>query len=541
MQTRQANAQSTAGITDQVNALIDTQLQQAAQAQRRREYEQAYDLYRSVLDSEPRNLRALLGLAQVVTHWGMHDIAVESLNTALQLNANHVAVNQTLAQVYARMRCYGQAIRHYRKVIALQPDNAWAHGELARLYCQSGSLDHARKHYRHAFALSPQEPAYIHGLLQSGERVITPDMIATIERILSDDALDLDKRSRFHFALGEIHDRDARFNEAFANYTVANIARGDRYDAQAHQCHVDALIQTFDKALFENHASSVRAPSDHTAPVPVFIVTMPCTGADRVVQMLAAHDAVYDVGEPGRIERIARSLGAMAEPRQSYPQCVPQLPAQVLQQVAASHQRYLQHLSGQGSVAYIVDSSLANFLHLGLIALLFPQAKIIHVQRNPLDTCLACFFHDFDGSQPYASDLLHVGHYYRQYQRLMQHWQQVLPVSIIDVPIEKWMHDSESAAQTLLASLDLVWQSQCLPALADKAGTGAGRKDDTSGRWQYYEQFLHGLKRVLGMDDIGDALSALRRTPLLDWQAHRRAVQPACNDAMKTRGYRSCP
>ncbi len=494
----------------------DSLLERADAAFDNQELEQACEIYRSIIRREPKNLRALTGYAKVAMQWNMVTLAVDALKTALSVNANHVAVNAMLAAAYTKMQDYGKAITHYKKVIAMRPDDADAHGELARLYAITGDLASARNRYRSAFALKPSDPRNVHGLIQTDEHAITPQVIDTVEQLLSRNDLPLADRSSFYFALGAIFDREARYDEAFANYMVANIARGEHYDASAHEHFVDNLIESFDAGLFSRHNNVRSVMQDESVDVtPVFIVGMPRSGASLVEQILAGHSEIHAAGELDRIERISHGLSALMESQSSYPAGIAQLSSQSLRQTARAHRQYLHQLAAGEPM--VTDKMPSNYLHLGLIAILFPQAKIIHCERDPLDVCVSCFFQNFTGRHAYASDLQALGHYYNQYQRLMSHWQNVLPTPILNVSYEQLVSDTENETRRIIGFLELEWQPACLQfhqldRAVNTASLAQVRKPvyrSAIGRWRNYDKYLQALKKTIGLGDIVDEVNQM--------------------------------
>ena len=171
-------------------------------------------------------------------------------------------------------------------------------------------------------------------------------------------------------------------------------------------------------------------------------------------------------------------------------------------------EEHLERLASYAKAAARVTDKLPNnFLRLGLIALLFPRAPLIHCVRDPLDTCLSCYFQEFAHGQPFARDLDHLGRYYRDYQRLMAHWHKVLPSSILDVPYEGLVADQESWSRKLVAFLGLPWDERCLAfyekeRLVRTASFWQVRQPiyaSSIGRWRHYAKHLGPLFHALGV------------------------------------------
>jgi hypothetical protein len=146
-----------------------------------------------------------------------------------------------------------------------------------------------------------------------------------------------------------------------------------------------------------------------------------------------------------------------------------------------------------------------NFLYLGVIELLFPKARIIHCTRDPLDTCVSCYCHDFAGFHPYVYQMEDLGLYYRYYQKLMQHWQTVLSVPILNVSYESLVEDPEALTRGMLAFCGLEWDERCLRHYDNARFVNTASYDQVRkpiyksaiGRWRHYEAYLEPLRKSL--------------------------------------------
>ncbi|MGH7030610.1 MAG: sulfotransferase family protein [Stellaceae bacterium] len=197
-----------------------------------------------------------------------------------------------------------------------------------------------------------------------------------------------------------------------------------------------------------------RAKQGDASPLPVFIVGMPRSGTTLVEQMLASHPEVHGAGELGEIERAVAALGG--------PDGVPaDIGGAELRRLGASYLAKVTALAP--GATRITDKMPANFRYAGLIHLALPNARIIHLSRDPVDTCLSCFSILFGGDQPFTYDLGELGRYYRAYQRLMAHWRAVLPAGVmLEVRYEALVGDFEQEARRIVAHCGLRWNAACL-------------------------------------------------------------------------------
>ncbi len=424
--------------SDEVYALIT----QARKYHESKQLIQANYLYQQVLHIRPGNIPALNGLGMIAMDAGMLSLAMELFNFALAKSPKNSCLNNNLALVYSRMAEFTAAIQKYTEILQQDGTNGEVHGELARLYLQTGDISHALTHYHLAFKLNPSDSRNFHGLVQLDAESITKDDINMVESLLRKNDLSLDDRRGFYFALGAIYDASKRYDEAFANYAVANISKAVNFDSKKHVDYISKIIETFTPELFQKFNNFELCPSTQ----PVFIIGMPRSGTTLVEQVLDKHSEVYAAGELNLINDIAKKLKiTIAQTENSY-MSFEYNTAESLSGFARYYLNDINNLALNNTYTRplrITDKMPTNFIYLGLIALLFPNAKIIHCRRNPLDVSLSCYFHDFAGDHGYACDLKDIGLYYQQYERLMEHWKKVLPMNIHTVEYEDIAQGSE--------------------------------------------------------------------------------------------------
>ncbi len=234
--------------------------------------------------------------------------------------------------------------------------------------------------------------------------------------------------------------------------------------------------------------------------MPVFIVGMPRSGTTLVEQIISAHPAAYGAGELPDIIGLVRALpGFLRNNREPYPECVGELNENA---EFALSERYLEKIRlSPGDPERVTDKMPHNFLHVGLIALLFPNARIIHCTRNPVDTCLSCYFQDFMGRHTYAYNLEDLGYYYGEYRRLMAHWREVLPMQFMDVNYEELTANAEANSRRIIEHVGLPWDERCLEFYKTGRNVATASYDQVRQpiyrksveRWRNYEQHISPL------------------------------------------------
>ena len=204
--------------------------------------------------------------------------------------------------------------------------------------------------------------------------------------------------ARVHFALGKLLDKLRCFDEAFEHFKQANTHHSFCFDAKAFDARVETLINTYTQETVHGLPLSACASER-----PVFIIGMPRSGTSLVEQILASHSQVYGAGELNDINLMAASLVPAGTQQQKYPGCMHTIAIKELDRLAEGYLEKLQALSTDA--LRVTDKMPHNFLHLGLIAQLFPRARIVHCLRDPMDTCLSIYFQSFNRIHDYATDL----------------------------------------------------------------------------------------------------------------------------------------
>jgi hypothetical protein len=264
---------------------------------------------------------------------------------------------------------------------------------------------------------------------------------------------------------------------------------------------VDRLVATYAPGW------SARLPrTDNADESPVFIVGTPRSGTSLTEQILAWHGGVAAAGELDDIPRALRELAGGPLGTDDFVAPLGSLDRDTLEAIAG---RYLEALPGRApGIVRITDKMPYNFLHLGFIAQLFPRARIVHCRREPLDSCLSCFFQRFSRGNLQTYRLEHLGAYWRQYARLMAHWHAVLDLPILDLDYEALVADIEGQSRLLVAFLGLEWDPRCLRFHESRRIVNTASFDQVRepvysrsvGRWRHYAAHLGPLRAALGRD-----------------------------------------
>lgn len=494
--------------------------------------------------------------------------AATAFQKVLQLKPGHALANFNLGRVFHFLNRFDQALTHYKQTLRILPDFAEAHSAIGTLFGYQGQLDEAASHYRRAIRLKPKLIEAVIGLgvaltglgnydeaqeyaeqalrinpnnvdaialaasiadytgnAESAYALLAPvinasvnhvnialtfanvskavgrqnEAIANMERILnSSDSLATANRLGLHFQLGKLYDAKGDYDKAFTHYQQGNALKPLSFDPRRHRLEIDALIGIYSPAFMAG-MPRVSIRSDR----PVFIVGMVRSGTSLVEQILASHPKVFGAGELPDMIQTAMSLHIVPGIEQHIPQS---LHLQNQDKLNLLAQKYLDHLKRLSPDAVrVIDKAPLNFLCLGLIELLFPDARIIHCKRDPMDTCLSAYFQDFTRSHPYCYDLSNLGVFYREYRRLMQHWREVIKLPMLEVQYEELIADQETVSRRIIEFCDLDWDDRCLQFHKTKRYVTTASYDQvrqplykkSAGRWRNYERYLEPLSKTL--------------------------------------------
>jgi len=452
---------------------------------------EAGECYSRALACAPNSAEAQNALGNNLRAYGVLDAAIACYRRAIELRPNFAEFYNNVGVALREQGAWGAAAQAYHQAIALKPKLFGAHANLGVLLQEQGALDeaiacHQRSieanpefaegyhnlgislqekgaldaawdAFERAIAISPRRGVFYRMLVGTGRMTAESAQSARLEALAAEmGTLPEPDRLELHFALGTFYADTGQPTKSSAHLLEANRLkrRQIRYDECQSLGIFDRIQTVFTREMLEARGDYGRAST-----VPIFIVGMPRSGTTLLEQILASHPTVHGAGE---LETLPRLL-ALHESRvgKPFPELVETLAKDELQSFADDYLESLHRLAP--TAGHIVDKMPNNFLRIGLIKLAFPAARIIHVQRDPVDTCLSCFSKSFSGDLPYSYNLAELARYYRAYERLMIHWQQVLPGgSILNIRYEDLVADLEGQSRQVLAFCDIPWHQQCL-------------------------------------------------------------------------------
>ena len=461
-----------------------------------RRYTQSILRYQQALDLQPDNVQVHRHLGASYQRMGQTKKALKCFEKALSLRPDYIPARIKLAEVLRELGRAEEALVQVEKVIDLKPDETEAHVILGLILRELGQADLAIERFE---GLLSTEPGCGHLYYQIAMIKPSQELIPVVEKLISDPKLPNGDAIFCHFALGNIFKSGKSFDQAFSHFLKANTLHRKTflYDVKENSQTVDRLIEVYSKRLFQR-----KRQFGSDSKLPVFILGMPRSGTTLVEQIISSHPQVYGAGELRAIPAITLTIAQQLEFANPYPQCMSIFNRTMAEEYS---DRYLQELALHCPTAkHITDKLPGNFLRIGLIKTLFPDARIIHCQRNPLDNCISLFFHYFKRLKC-SFELTELGQYYLQYQRLMSHWQNRFPGEIFTVQYEELVMDQETVSKQLIDYVGLEWDEKCLNFHNNERDVRTVSNlqvrqpmyKNSMNRWKPYEKHLQPLIDVL--------------------------------------------
>ncbi len=505
--------------------------------------EEAVACYRRAIDIQPDFAMAHYNLGNALKDLGQPDGAVASYRKSLQIDPGFLPAYVNLGVVLQGRSQFSEAASCYRRALEIEQNLADIHSNLGHVLKHLGEFDAAMASYRRAIGIDPGcieatlgagllcmengEMEEAESLFQRALKINVRDMearylLAQVKKVDAGDenfstlvALEENARNKasstieplsdsdaikLYFALGKCCDDVGDHDQAFRHYIKGcQLKRATlAYDAERTAQYFSDIIGFFDRATIER----LRGGGDPSR-VPVFVLGMPRSGTTLTEQIIASHPDIRGAGElPDLLMAIKRGAARIGA---RFPD---DMSALGLKDLAVWAEDYVAGLLKRAPDAKrITDKMPENYLAVGLIHLMLPNAKIIHVNRNPVDTCLSCFTKLFNSGAEYSYDLAELGRYYGGYARLMAHWRSVLPAgAFLDVQYEEIVADQETQARRMIAFCGLEWSDACIDFHHAKNAVRTASLTQVRqpiygssvNRWKRYQKHLAPLLEALG-------------------------------------------
>ena len=527
--------------------------------------ETALENYIKAIELKPDAPEVLNNYGRALSILGRREESIVQYKKALEINSSHAPVYCALGKALSEAGHPKQAMEKFRKGLQLDPKLAEAHVGMGVLNCGIGGLENAEYHFQEALKIEKNNFAAYIGLAsvkrftgeyekgleylekaeklndndqtlfaglkvnlleQMGDKERAYNIINThiendtmnaqaatvfsrlcrkydrcdeamkmIDDFIDRPTTDTTEKQALMYAAGDMLDKQSNYDAAMSYYKKANEAVDISCDRQAHINYHNNVIKCFSKSALQDMSRSNEESSR-----PIFVLGMPRSGTTLTEQILATHADVFGAGELDYIKKLEmsiRGVGSAAET--DYDSTIMGL---TQGELSESAKIYLDKINKLDSKArYVIDKMPNNFIQIGLISLLFPNARIIHCRRNALDNCLSIYFQSFIWSHDYALDLADVGFYYNEHERLMSHWKEVIDIPILTVQYEDILQDQEAMSRKLLDFCGLEWDESVMKFYDSKRDVGTASYDQvrrpiyqsSKQRWKNYEKHIGSL------------------------------------------------
>ena len=507
----------------------------AAEHQKEGRLDEAEHLYRRILRHNPRNVDALRLLSLISLKAGRDGEAESLLEKAISLAPDFLLAILDLGRLRKDQDRYGEALECFDKAIALDPASAQAYYLRGSTLAPASFTQEAIEAYEKCLKLRPTHVGALIGLghvlkavgryheaVASYDACIRqlPDFgetywslanlktyrfddatVAEMERRVSGAGLTVQSEVNFLFALGKAYEDRGDFDRAWHYYSSGNTKQRTEvtYDPVQAESMNDRLVRVFSADFLHAHRGAGLAD-----PAPIFILGLPRSGSTLLEQILASHSQVEGTSELPYLGRVATWLNRNRADGINYPEAVRELREPHFQSLAQDYLDFAR-MHRRSGAAHFIDKNPNNFPNIGFLSLILPNAKIIDARRHPLDACLSSYRQLFAKGQAFTYDLTEIGEYYLQYQRMMDHWHEVLPDQVLTVQYEEVVADFETQVRRLLEFCELPWEPACLRFYESErpVRTPSSEQvrqpiyDRSVGHWRHYARHLDELITVI--------------------------------------------
>lgn len=461
------------------------------------EWQKACDCYRSYLEIDEKSANAYFNYAYYLRKNTQFKESIDNYHTALELEIDgKEEVYLNIALIYSDdLRRESQAEENLLKALKINDRYLPAMYNLANLHEQSGSKERSLQLFQKIVGIDPHHYDALARIADLKKNSSTDTKyIKQLELAVKRPNVEKPALSNLYFALGKSYDDCAAYNRAFENYRLANQINGqlqNKYDHQFIEKKFDAVKTFFNTKWFEK----LPTISDEKY---IFICGMFRSGSTLTEQILAAHPKVTAGGEREFFVRLEQKDFS------TFPGVLETAGVEYFKRISSEYTQELRQAFPDAK--HITDKRPDNFVYVGLIKSLFPNARFIHTLRNPLDNCLSVYFLRLGNAMNYSNELLNIAHYYRQQMQLMAHWKKLFGENIFEVSYDDLVASPEQNIRKMLEFLELDWDSACLNFHHNKnvvktASVWQVRQplyQSSSGRWKNYRAEISDLINYFG-------------------------------------------
>ncbi len=460
-------------------------------------YGEAEFLLESCLELYPDHAAAGMAYLKLLSKMGKFEQAYKLAEKLLQGAPGSAPLLSARASALVGIGQVGQAIAQYQELLQGNPDQPGIQLLLGHAQKAAGDLPAAIQAYQQAYHYKADFGDAFWSLANTKTYQFTGQEMAQMRQCSQDPALALDDRIHMLFALGKAYEDAGDYAESFDLYAQGNALKQQSlgYQPEFIEKQVQAQIEHCPKSLFDQLGAA-----GEPAPDPIFILGLPRSGSTLLEQILASHPMVDGTME---LHNILGLVSRLRGQQNRYPELLGQLEPCYFQSFG---QQYLQETQVYRRTApFFIDKMPNNFVHIGLIKLILPNAKIIDARREPMACCFSNFKQLFGEGQEFSYSLESLGRYYQAYLNMMAHWDEVLPGAVLRVQHEDVIDDLEGQVCRLLEYCGLPFEQACVEFHKTKRTVKTPSSEqvrqpiyrDGLAQWRHFEPYLQELKAVL--------------------------------------------
>lgn len=458
------------------------------------ELEKARETLQNALELDADLADAQHALGMYYMHMGDHKAAISHLERACELKPGDTHIQANVGISLGRLNRHDEALKHIEKALRIDDSNQYAYLAIGEVLAETGDMEEANRRLEQALRKYPTLGS-IYGQLARNKKFSEQDaaFIKKAEKVLGR-GMPAKERFSLLFGLGKMRDDCGHYEQAFRHFEQGNLLQKKPFELDGEEKLRKAMAKAFTPKSLK-----VFAERGHSSREPVFIVGMPRSGTTLMERIIASHPRGAGAGELPTMPWLANSVFPVNETRKAAAQIQSSLTAAKINELAEEYLDILRQ--GREDADRIVDKMPSNFLFLGFIKAVFPNATIIHAMRHPLDACLSCYFQAF-GDLRWANSMDQIAEFYTLYRRSMAYWRKALPEgSILDVRYEQLVEDPETHARRMIEACGLDWDPSVLEFFRTKgvvrtASIAQARQPiykTSRARWINYAEHLQPL------------------------------------------------
>jgi len=451
--------------------------------------------FRKALELAPTDKYLLYALGKVLAERDQYEEAKQVFERARDAGYPEASVEAALAEVFITSGEVSRGRESLLRLIEHVEDDVKLLLEAAQSFSLIGDFDIQEEVLDRVLKIDPVNVGAQVQLAFVPKRKLDPEAVAFMESHINDAKVDPAQRTHMGFALGNHFRNIKEYDKAFHYYKKGNQLKGYSWDRAAYRRWVNRTLEIYNEAFFRE-----RAGWSSDSRMPILIVGMPRSGTTLSEQIISSHSGVHGAGEFGTVAGLCAGEGIKVPRIADNADGIFSIDKGLAQKMAANHLKRLQDQTHHGE-HFVTNKLPHNFQQVGLFGLLFPQAPVIHIRRDPRDNLLSIYFQDFGGYHPYAYDLKNLAFQYWEQERLMAHWKQVVPNPVFTLNYEELVGDLEGMIQRLADFLGITvedtmkkfYEQERQVQTASKWQVRQKLYTTSMARWKPYEKHLKPL------------------------------------------------